>query len=60
MSRVDALKSGMSMWPGAYSLMSPLDTSLADIICGGGSGGGGEEGRDRGREGVGGELLCAV
>ncbi len=45
MSQANASKSGMGMWPGAYLLKSPSDTSLADIIYGGGG-----RGRGCGRE----------
>ena len=39
MSRANASKSGMGMWPRAYSLKSSLDALLADILCDGGGGG---------------------
>ena len=47
MSRANASKSGMDMWPGVYWLKSSSShASLADtdIVCGGGGGGGGEGG----------------
>ena len=47
MSRANASKSGMGMWPGAYSLKWSSDASLVDIVCGGGGG----------REGV---VCCVV
>ncbi len=48
MSRANASKSGMGMWPGAYWLkLLSSDTSLADIVSAaaaeGGGGGGGRE-----------------
>ena len=41
MSRANASKSGMGMWPRAYLLKWSSDASLvADIVCGGAAGGG--------------------
>jgi hypothetical protein len=54
MSRANASKSGMGMWPGAYSLKWSSDASLGDIVCGGGGGG------DGGGGSVGGSWRCVV
>ena len=57
MSRVDASKSGMSMWPGSYSLKWwSSDALLADIVSAAAAAVAGGGGREEGESFV----LCCV